>query len=98
MMRTWIAATTGAFALAACGAVASRSNPPLPPPADAGLRDFATTVVRDPGFESAGFKYWKQCGTVPAAIVANAARSGSHSAFEGTKAAPEVNGTSAICQ
>lgn len=98
MTRMWIATATGAFVLAACGAVASNSAPPLLPPAGPALRDAASNAVRDPGFESGGFKYWKQCGIVPAAIVSSKSHSGSHSAFEGTLSAPEINGTAAICQ
>ncbi len=85
MTRMWIATATGAFVLAARGAVASNSAPPLLPPAGPALRDAASNAVRDPGFESGGFKYWKQCGIVPAAIVSSKSHSGSHSAFEGER-------------
>lgn len=97
MTRSWLAVACGAFALAACGAGGSRNAPFVPsdPPA---LRDGTANAVRDPGFESGGFKYWKQCGKRPASIVTTTSHSGTHSAFEGTQAAPELNGTSAICQ
>jgi phospholipase C len=92
-------AAAATLALAACGAgAAQRATLPALPAAAAQTRAHAANAVKDPGFESGGFTYWKQCGNVPASIVTTQAHSGTHSAFEGTTAAPEVNGTAALCQ
>ncbi|HTA38076.1 MAG TPA: alkaline phosphatase family protein [Candidatus Acidoferrales bacterium] len=98
MTRTWIAGAGAALALAACSAGASRTAAPFVPAPAPAMRDAAANAIHDASFESGGFKYWKQCGTLPASIVASASHSGSHSAFEGTEAPPELNGTSALCQ
>ena len=98
MARSWVIAALAALALAACSAAGSHTAAPFFPPSEPAQRENAANGVRDPGFESGGFKYWKQCGTVPATIVTSASHSGTHAAFEGTEAAPELNGTSALCQ
>jgi phospholipase C len=91
-MKRWIA--TGAFAVAGLAATACNSTPAtLPAHAyDPG------NVILDPGFESGGFTYWKQCGSVPAKITTAKAHSGKYSEYGGTNRTPEINGDAAVCQ
>ncbi|HEY1976288.1 MAG TPA: alkaline phosphatase family protein [Candidatus Baltobacteraceae bacterium] len=58
----------------------------------------SSNVVADPSFESGGFSYWKQCGTVAASITKRASHSGSYSEFGGTLGTPELKGDAAVCQ
>jgi phospholipase C len=99
MARARLGVSVAVLALAACATANQRESAvPVAPAAPARAMSAAANAVQDPGFESGGFKFWKQCGGVPASIVSTQAHSGSHSAFEGTLAAPELNGTSALCQ
>ncbi|MBV8374347.1 MAG: hypothetical protein JO302_02455 [Candidatus Eremiobacteraeota bacterium] len=69
-----------------------------PPTATLPHADPAANVILDPGFESGGFRYWKQCGSVPAKITSAKSHSGNYSEFGGTDARPEINGDAAVCQ
>lgn len=55
-------------------------------------------VLQDPGFESGGFTYWKQCGTLKARITTTRAHSGRYSEYGGTSRTPEINGDAGVCQ
>ncbi len=58
-----------------------------------------TNLLADPGFESGGFSAgWYQCGNVNAQITSAKAHSGTYSDFNGSSAAPEVNGYAGVCQ
>jgi cell division septation protein DedD len=63
-------------------------------------RASATNVLQDPGFESAGFTYWAQCGNVNAAISTTHAHSGSYAARAGSAGSTsgEINGDAGVCQ
>lgn len=54
--------------------------------------------LADPGFESGGFTYWSQCGTVNAKITTTRPHTGRYSEYSGTSRAPELNGDSGVCQ
>ena len=58
----------------------------------------ATGTLQDGGFESGGYTYWQQCGTVNARINTYRAHSGSYSDLNGQVSTPEINGDSGLCQ
>jgi PLD-like domain len=58
----------------------------------------STGVLQDGGFESGGFTYWQQCGTVNAQIESSVVHSGSYAEFSGTLAKPEIDGNAGVCQ
>ncbi len=61
------------------------------------LKTDATNIVSDPGFESGGFTYWSQCGSVNATISTTNPHTGSYSERSGT-ATTEPNGDAGVCQ
>ena len=66
-------------------------------PGDKTVAD-ATGNLVDPGFESGGYVSWTQCGTVNARIATYRPHTGSYSDLNGSVSAPEINGTSGVCQ
>ncbi|MBV8491236.1 MAG: hypothetical protein JO199_11970, partial [Candidatus Eremiobacteraeota bacterium] len=101
-----IAAAAAAVVLGAC-AGGTQSLSPVPshqivkapdPSRHHTKRSHATAnVVQDPGFESDGFTYWTQCGTVNAAM-STSSHTGTYAVRLGTTAKPEINGDAAVCQ
>jgi hypothetical protein len=97
------------FALAlACAANAGAQTPPPAerhavvshprPPARARLvRPNAPNAVPDPGFESGGFSYWQQCGSVNASITAARAHDGRYAQKSGSSAG-EPLGDEGVCE
>ena len=80
---------------AGCSQLAVASAPPT------ALRTATSgshNAVADPGFESGGFKYWKQCGNVKAQITTALSHTGKYSEFGGTTSNPELRGDAAVCQ
>jgi hypothetical protein len=68
------------------------------PPARAQLvRTNAPNAVPDPGFESGGFRYWRQCGNVNASITAARAHGGKFTQKSGSSAG-EPAGDEGVCQ
>ena len=55
-------------------------------------------TLQDGGFESGGYTYWQQCGTVNARISTYRAHTGSYSDLNGQVSSPEINGDSGVCQ
>jgi hypothetical protein len=56
-------------------------------------------VIVNGGFETGKLSPWTSCGSTSKVIVTAAQKhSGSYSVRLGTKAAPEINGTAAVCQ
>jgi cell division septation protein DedD len=55
------------------------------------------TTLSDPGFESGGFTYWQQCGSVSAKINTTKPHTGSYSESGGTTTT-EPNGDAGVCQ
>jgi PLD-like domain len=90
--------------LAACGGGAAGSSSPLPAAqTDAASRSLArpmdaTGTLQDLSFESGGYAYWQQCGTVNARISTYRAHTGSYSDLNGQVSSPEINGDSGVCQ
>ena len=74
-------------------------NPAAPAaqPGDKTVAD-ASGNLADPGFESGGYASWTQCGTVNARIATYRPHTGSYSDLNGQVSAPEINGTSGVCQ
>jgi type VI secretion system secreted protein VgrG len=72
------------------------------PKTSAGLvrRVASTNLLQDPGFESAGFAYWAQCGNVNATMSTTHAHTGSYAARGGSTNATsgEINGDAGVCQ
>lgn len=58
----------------------------------------ASGALADPGFESGGYTYWAQCGSVSGFVTTARAHTGSYSQKDGYVSAPEVNGDSGLCQ
>ncbi len=58
----------------------------------------ATNVVADAGFESGGYAYWQQTGTVNAGVTPARAHSGRFSEFAGTTSGGEVDGDAGLSQ
>jgi hypothetical protein len=54
--------------------------------------------LADGGFESGGYTYWQQCGSVNAAIGTWRPHTGSYSQKDGNVSTPEINGDSGLCQ
>ncbi|HKU67125.1 MAG TPA: hypothetical protein VJP85_05040, partial [Candidatus Baltobacteraceae bacterium] len=52
----------------------------------------------DGGFESGGYTYWQQCGSVNASIGTWRPHTGSYSQKDGNVSTPEINGDSGLCQ
>lgn len=63
-------------------------------------RTMATNVLQDPGFESGGFTYWPQCGSVNASITTTKYHTGTHSMKAGSASTTsgEINGDAGVCQ
>jgi len=61
------------------------------------VHTMATNVVSDPGFESGGFTYWSQCGSVSAKISTANPHTGKYSELSGS-ATTEPNGDAGVCQ
>ncbi|MEA2664191.1 MAG: hypothetical protein QOI11_1135, partial [Candidatus Eremiobacteraeota bacterium] len=63
-------------------------------------RTSATNVLQDPGFESAGFTYWAQCGNVNAAMSTTHPHTGTRSMKAGSASTTsgEINGDAGVCQ
>ncbi len=57
-------------------------------------------MLQDPGFESGGFTYWSQCGSVNAAMSTTHAHSGTYAARGGSAGSTsgEINGDAGVCQ
>jgi PLD-like domain len=84
---------------AACAGGASYTPTAQPNAATKSLRSHdASGTLQDGGFESGGYTYWQQCGTVNARVATYRAHSGSYSDLNGAVSAPEVNGDSGLCQ
>jgi cell division septation protein DedD len=58
----------------------------------------STGALKDGGFESGGYTYWQQCGSVNASVQKTYVHSGSYAEAAGTGSAPEVNGDAGLCQ
>ncbi len=60
----------------------------------------ATNVVQDPGFESGGTTFWRQCGNVAATVSNIRAHSGVYSERAGStnSSTGEINGDAGLCQ
>ena len=58
----------------------------------------ASGTLQDGSFESGGYTYWQQCGTVNARVATYRAHTGSYSDLNGSVSAPEINGDSGLCQ
>lgn len=58
----------------------------------------ATGNLVDGGFESGGYTYWQQCGSVNASIGTWRPHTGSYSQKDGNVSSPEINGDSGLCQ
>lgn len=52
----------------------------------------------DGGFESGGYTYWQQCGTVNATIGTWRPHTGKYSQKDGNVSTPEINGDGGLCQ
>jgi phospholipase C len=91
-----IALAAAAVFLAACGSPQVTAHPALAPVPFAAPT--GGNVIQDPGFESDGFTFWKQCGKVRARITTAKAHTGTYSEFGGTNGNPELNGDAAVCQ
>ncbi len=92
------------LSLAACGS-GSTSIPPTGSSAhDASVTKAAVQpldasgTLQDGGFESGGYTYWQQCGTVNARVNTYRAHSGTYSDLNGQVSTPEINGDSGLCQ
>lgn len=73
----------------------------IPKTAPHGARHtMATNVLQDPGFESGGFTYWPQCGSVNASITTAKAHTGTYSMKAGSASTTsgEINGDAGVCQ
>lgn len=57
-----------------------------------------TGALLDGGFESGGYTYWQQCGSVNARVATYRPHTGSYSDLNGQVSSPEVNGDSGLCQ
>lgn len=108
MNKRWLAGglTAAAIALAACGGgstssggVVPQSQSPSIPLGDPGVRAAVTSTIQDHSFESGGFTYWHQCGSVSGSTISSAQHeAGSVSVLNGKTSKPEVNGTEGVCQ
>jgi len=58
----------------------------------------ANGVLQDGGFESGGYTYWQQCGSVNGFVTTARAHTGTYSQKDGYVTSPEVNGDSGLCQ
>ncbi len=58
----------------------------------------ASGALVDGGFESGGYTYWQQCGSVNARILTSRPHTGSYSDLNGQVSSPEINGDSGLCQ
>lgn len=58
----------------------------------------ASGNLADGGFESGGYTYWQQCGSVNAAIGTWRPHTGKYSQKDGNVSTPEVNGDAGLCQ
>ena len=60
----------------------------------------ATNILQDPGFESGGFTYWPQCGSVNASMTTAKAHTGTYSLKAGSASSTsgEINGDAGVCQ
>ncbi len=93
-----------ALALVACGGGAgtgtsSNSSAVIPSvSAPSKMAATATSAIQDPSFESNGFTYWKQCGTIASTISTAQHEAGSYAGLAGKTVKPELNGTSGPCQ
>lgn len=54
--------------------------------------------LADGGFESGGYTYWQQCGSVNAAIGTWRPHTGKYSQKDGNVSTPEINGDAGLCQ
>ncbi len=54
--------------------------------------------LADGGFESGGYTYWQQCGSVNARVATYRPHTGKYSDLNGQVSAPEINGDSGLCQ
>lgn len=54
--------------------------------------------LADGGFESGGYTYWQQCGSVNASIGTWRPHTGSYSQKDGNVSTPEINGDGGLCQ
>lgn len=57
-----------------------------------------SSTIQDHSFEGTAGQYWKQCGTVNAAISTAQHEDGSKALLNGKTSKPEVNGTEGECQ
>ncbi|MDE2483388.1 MAG: hypothetical protein KGN02_14520 [bacterium] len=58
----------------------------------------ANGILQDGGFESGGYTYWQQCGSVNARVATYRAHTGKYSDLNGQVSTPEINGDSGLCQ
>jgi hypothetical protein len=58
----------------------------------------ASGTLQDGGFESGGYTYWQQCGTVNASIGTTKVHGGTYSDLNGSVSSPEIDGDSGLCQ
>jgi hypothetical protein len=110
LKKRWLAGgIIAVLALVACGGGGSGSGSgvvpatapgaPTAPLGDPGVRASVTSTIQDHSFESGGFTYWKQCGSVHSALISTAQHeAGSVSDLNGRTVKPEVNGTEGVCQ
>ncbi|HEV2642266.1 MAG TPA: hypothetical protein VGT98_06150 [Candidatus Elarobacter sp.] len=61
------------------------------------VRTNVPNAIPDPSFESGGFSYWQQCGSVNASITAARAHAGKYAQKSGSSAG-EPNGDEGVCQ
>lgn len=61
------------------------------------VRTNVPNAVPDPSFESGGFAYWQQCGSVNASVTAARAHGGKYAQKSGSSAG-EPNGDEGVCQ
>jgi phospholipase C len=101
-MKNWLALAVIATAFALCACGESTASHFAPAVSDSIVRVQMTSapgnVLKDPGFESGGFTYWKQCGTVPPSIQTGIVHAGKYAEYGGTQGDPEINGDAAVCQ
>lgn len=107
-MRPSLRVLLGLALALTCAASASAQTPPPAerhavashprPPARARLvRTNAPNAIPDPGFESGGFSYWQQCGSVNASITPARAHAGKYAQKSGSSAG-EPLGDEGVCQ
>lgn len=70
----------------------------LPQSGERVRRSDASGTLQDGSFESGGYTYWQQCGSVAARIDTYRAHTGRYSDLNGQVSTPEINGDSGLCQ